>query len=212
MEIRTFAERDRAELYALFERAGEGSPTASLWGHTESEAAVYLEPYLDLAPESVFVAEIDGALAGYLTGCPDTASFPSETERMERAIRKYRLVLRAKPAAFFARSLADLVLAKARRVPTSGDFEDARWPAHLHINVEPAARGTGAAGGLMSHWLERLSETGSPGCHLQTLRENTRAVRFFRRMGFVEHGPSPLVPGIRHGSARLHQQTMVWNP
>jgi hypothetical protein len=46
MEIRTFAEADRPALRELFPRAGEGAPSASLWGHPESEAAVYLDPYL----------------------------------------------------------------------------------------------------------------------------------------------------------------------
>lgn len=45
--------------------------------------------------------------------------------------------------------------------------------------------------------------------YLQTLVENTRAVRFFERMGFEKHGPTPLVPGLRYRSRRLHQQTMV---
>ncbi|MEU6265088.1 GNAT family N-acetyltransferase [Saccharopolyspora shandongensis] len=75
-----------------------------------------------------------------------------------------------------------------------------------------APSGTGAAAGLMNRWLDRLREAGSPGCRLQTLRENTRAIRFFERMGFAKHGPTPLVPGIRHDGKRLHQQTMAWNP
>lgn len=212
MEIRPFAEADRAELQRLFGRAGEGAPSASLWGHEESEAAIYLDPYMDLEPESLFVAVVDGALAGYLTGCLDSSRFPSESERMDKAIRKYRLVFRPGPAAFFARSMADMAWAAVRREPTAGDLDDPRWPAHLHINVAPPARGTGAADELMERWLDRLRETGSPGCHLQTLVENTRAVRFFERMGFVTHGPTPLVPGMRHGGKRLHQQTMVWSP
>jgi hypothetical protein len=64
----------------------------------------------------------------------------------------------------------------------------------------------------MGRWLDRLRAAGAPGCHLQTLVENTRAVLFFERMGFVPHGPTPLVPGIRHQGRRLHQQTMVWSP
>jgi len=212
MEIRTFAETDRAELRELFSRAGEGSLTASLWGHEESEAAIYLDPYMDLEPGSLFVAVVDGALVGYLAGCLDSSMLPSESERMEKAIRKYRLIFRPKPAAFFARSMVDMAWAAIRREPSPGDFDDARWPAHLHINMEPRARGTGAADGLMNRWLDRLRETGSPGCHLQTLCENTRAVRFFERMGFAKYGPTPLVPGIRHDGKRLHQQTMVWTP
>jgi GNAT superfamily N-acetyltransferase len=212
MEIRTFAEADRAELRELFGRAGEGAPSASLWGHEESEAAVYLYPYMDLQPDSLFVAVVDGALVGYLAGCLDSSTFPTESERIERAIRKYRLFFRPKAAAFFARGMVDVAWAALRREPTAGDFDDARWPAHLHINVAPLARGTGVADRLMNRWFDRLRETGSPGCHLQTLRENARAVRFFERMGFAKHGPTPLVPGLRHGGKRLHQQTMVWSP
>ncbi len=211
MEIRTFAPSDRAELRELFERVGEGAPTASLWGHVDSEAAVYLDPYMDLEPDSLFVAVAGGALVGYLTGCLDSAKFPGEGERMEKAMRTYRLVFRPRPAAFFARSLADLAWAAVRREPGVGEFADARWPAHLHINVAPEARGTGAADGLMSRWLDRLRKAGSPGCHLQTLVENARAVRFFERMGFAEHGPAPLVPGLRHDGRRVHQQTMIWS-
>ncbi|SHE57280.1 GNAT family N-acetyltransferase [Streptoalloteichus hindustanus] len=212
LEIRAFTESDRPALRELFGRAGEGAPSASLWGHRDSEAAVYLDPYMDLEPGSLFVAVLDGALVGYLAGCRDSSAFPRESKRMDTAIRAHRLFLRARPAAFFARSLADMAWAAARRRPTAGDFDDARWPAHLHINVEPRARGTGAADGLMSRWLDLLRETGSPGCHLQTLCENTRAVRFFERVGFVRHGPTPPVPGLRHHGGRVHQQTMVWSP
>jgi GNAT superfamily N-acetyltransferase len=212
MEIRAFAETDRAALRELFPRAGEGAPTASLWGHPPSEAAVYLDPYMDLEPESLSVAVVAGRLVGYLAGCRDSARFPSEEERLAAAIRRYRLFWRPRAAAFFARGLVDVALAALRREPTAGAFGDARWPAHLHINVAREARGTGAAAGLMGRWLGRLRETGSPGCHLQTLVENPRAVRFFERMGFARHGPTPLVAGLRDGGKRLHQQTMVWSP
>jgi ribosomal protein S18 acetylase RimI-like enzyme len=210
MEIRTFSESDRDAVRDLFDRAGEGSPTASLWGHKESEAAVYLTPYLELEPDSLFVAVVDGSFVGYLCGCLDSATFPSESERMEQAIRRYRLMLRPKPAAFFARGMLDVAICAIRRLPTAGDFSDARWPAHLHINVIPQVRRTGAGTALMTRWLERLRDSGSPGCHLQTLVENTRAVAFFARMGFEKHGPTPLVPGLRYRGERLHQQTMVW--
>jgi ribosomal protein S18 acetylase RimI-like enzyme len=209
MGIRGFAESDRAGLRALFVRAGAGSPTESLWGHPQSEAAIYLEPYMDLEPESLFVAEFRGELVGYLTGCVDGAAFPSESERIDQAIRRYRLMFRRESAGFFARSIADVAGAAIRRAPTAGDFRDERRPSHLHINVAPEARGTGAADRLMVRWFERLAETGSPGCHLQTLAENVRAVRFFERVGFTAHGPEPLVPGLRYRGERVHQRTMV---
>ncbi|SCK19063.1 GNAT family N-acetyltransferase [Streptomyces sp. WMMB 322] len=211
-EIRLFAEADRTELRQLFRRAGAGAATASLWGHEESEAEIYLRAYMDLEPESLFVAVVDGAPAGYLAGSLDPSRFPSESERIARAIKKHRLALRPRPAAFLARSVLDLGRAALRGELTASDFSDERWPAHLHINVVPEARGTGASDGLMNAWFRRLRAGGSPGCHLLTLAENTRAVRFFERMGFTKYGATPLVPGIRHEGRRVHQQAMVWSP
>lgn len=211
MHIRTFQERDRPALRKLALRAGQGSPTESLWGHPESEAQIYLEPYMDHEPESLFLAESDGVLLGYLTGCVDSDTFPSEDRRIADAIRAHRLILRRQPALFFARSAFDAVRAVVHRTPSAGEIHDPRWPSHLHINVVPEARGTGAADGLMEHWFERLRSAGSPGCYLQTLVENTRAVRFFERMGFTPHGATPPVPGLRYQGKRVHQQTMVQN-
>jgi ribosomal protein S18 acetylase RimI-like enzyme len=204
LRIKVCAEDDRTELRALFSRAGQGAPTETLWGHEESEAAIYLYPYL--AHGTVLAAVVDGTFAGYLAGTADTATFPSEQDRMTRAIREHRLTMRRAPLAFFARSMVDVAVAAIRRLPSAGERHDPRWPAHLHINVAPEARGTGAADALVKEWLGMLGDT---GCHLQTLRENTRAVRFFERMGFTPDGPEPLVPGMRYQGGRVHQKTMV---
>ena len=182
-----------------------------MWGHEESLAEVYLTPYLDLEPESAFVALVDGRLAGYLVGCVDESHFPSEEERLEAVIRKYKLFRRPESRRFFARAAYDTVLLKLRRQPTAGELTDPRWPSHLHIDLLPIGRGNGAADGLMNLWFDRLRELGSPGCYLQTSAENTRAVRFFERMGFEKHGDNPVVPGSRHEGKRMHQQTMVWS-
>ncbi|MFC8526072.1 GNAT family N-acetyltransferase [Nocardia sp. NPDC057227] len=205
MEIRAVLPGDRAELLALSSRAGAGSPTESVWGHAESEAAVYLTPYFELEPESLFVAVSGGELVGYLAGCVDTAAFPSEEERMRRAIGDHRLFVKRGPLAFFARAGIDAM----RPGPAAGELDDPRYPAHLHINLVPEARGTGAADALMARWFARLEQAGAPGCFLQTLVENTRAGKFFERSGFTDHGPTPLVPGLRYRGARVHQRTMV---
>jgi ribosomal protein S18 acetylase RimI-like enzyme len=121
-------------------------------------------------------------------------------------------MLRPKPALFFARGLLDVGFSAIRRRPTAADFDDPRWPAHLHINVIPEARRAGVGAALMNRWFDRLKEMGSRGCYLQTLVQNDRAVRFFERMGFEKYGPTPLVPGLRHKGKPVHQQTMVWSP
>lgn len=209
IEVRPYAAEDRAALVALFGAAGAGAPSSQLWGHEASLADVYLTPYLDLEPASVFVALLDGRPAGYLAGCLDETRFPSETDRTRAAVRRHRLYLRSGPVRFFARSSYDALLCAVRREQVAGELRDPRWPAHVHIDLVPAARGTGAGRGLMEAWFARLREEGVPGCYLQTTAENTRAVGFFERMGFVRHGPNPVVPGLRYDGRRLHQQTMV---
>ena len=210
MIVRSFTDADRDPLLELFTRAGAGSPTGELWGHPASEAAVYLTPYMELEPGSLFLAQTDRGLVGYLTGCLDSFAFPSESERLDGAIRAFGLMRDRRAIRFFARATKDMIGAKIRSEPTAdGDLADPRWPAHLHINVAEEARGTGAADQLMASWFERLAGNDSPGCHLQTVVENTRAVRFFERMGFAKHGPTPLVPGLRHEGHRLRQQTMT---
>lgn len=208
--IRTYRATDHAALVDLFARAGAGAPTGELWGHTESERAVYLDPYIEHCPDSLFLAQHEGRLVGYLTGCPDPASMPDEDELLVRAVARPQVLLRPRTLRFLSRAALDTARARRRREPlASGGLDDPRWPAHLHLNVVPEARGTGAADALMTAWLQQLDETGVPGCYLQTLVENRRAVRFFERSGFTAHGPAALVPGIRHEGRRMHQLTMV---
>ena len=58
---------------------------------------------------------------------------------------------------------------------------------------------TGLGAALMERWLRQLGEAASPGCHLLTLVENMRALRFFEKSGFRNHG-NPLWSGGCGGS------------
>ncbi len=152
-------------------------------------------------------------MVGYLTGCPDSALIPSEDKRLTQAMIRHQVMLRPRSLPFFIRSLVDVVTTKLRGGQVaSGAPADQRWPAHLHINLMPQARGTGAAQALMAAWQDWLTRSGTPGCHLQTLVENTRATRFFEKAGFAPQGSTPLVPGVRYQGRTVHQQTMFWRP
>ena len=210
IDVRPYRPADRAELVrTVFEAAAQGAPGSQAWGHPPSVADVYLTPYLDLEPESAFVVTADGRPAGYLVGCVDDARFPSEEERLRSVRRAHHLWRRPEPRRFFLRAAYDTAVCRVRRIPTAGGLSDPRWPSHLHIDLMPVARGTGAASRLMELWLDRLREVGSPGCYLQTSAENERAIRFFESVGFRRHGATPVVPGSRYAGGRMHQQDMV---
>jgi GNAT superfamily N-acetyltransferase len=157
------------------------------------------------------VATMDDAVVGPLAGCRNTAAMrPNTDQLLTAAIRKHWLLVRPGTAGFLWRGLLDSLRDRER---ASGDFLDPRWPAHLHIDLLPTARGTGAGAALMQRWLAQLQEAGSPGGHLLTLVENARARWFFEKSGFRNHGDPTLVAGMRgKRGERLHQQVMVWNP
>lgn len=188
-----------------------GESAESFWRHRESWADVWTSYYTDREPESVHIGTIDDAIVGYLVGCLNTASMhPSTDELINEAIRRHWLIFRRGTAGFLYRAMLDTLL---DRKSVSGDFIDPRWPAHLHIDLLPSARGTGLGAALMERWLRQLAERGSPGCHLATLIENPRAHSFFERSGFRDRGEPTRVPGLRGARGeRLHQQIMVWNP
>ncbi len=176
------------------------------WRDAESFADVWSGYYTDCEPESAFVVEQDGRVAGYLLGCVESARAPDAALQIARLRLERLLLLRPGTAGFFWRALADV--ATGTRPPD--DAPGAAWPSHLHINLLPEARGLGAGAALMACWLARLEEVGSPGCHLGTLAENHGAIAFFECMGFRRHGPPRRVPGLRaRTGARLHAQTMV---
>jgi GNAT superfamily N-acetyltransferase len=210
--VRSYLADDREAVRDIAYRTGfMGQSAQSFWGHKESWADLWTSYYTDHEPESLYVAIMDDSVVGYLAGCMNTAAMtPSSDETMKAVIRKYWLIFRPGTAGFLYRGMLDAIRDRER---ASGEFIDPRWPAHLHIDLLPLARGTGLGAALMERWLDRLKEFDSPGCHLLTLIENRRALSFFEKMGFRRHGDPTLVSAMRgKGAERLHQQIMVWNP
>lgn len=168
-------------------RTGDnGNPVAA--ERREFFARVWIEPYEKLLPEWVYVAERDGIVAGYLTGCPDTAKF----ERAKR--RRITLPL-----------LLAVALGRYRGVAGAGDFarralgagRDAMdsfgsavrrslerdYPAHLHINVDAPWRAAGMGRRLIERFQTDLQSSGCSGIHLCC---GPDPVGFYAKLGFHE--------------------------
>jgi GNAT superfamily N-acetyltransferase len=212
VSVRSFRPADRAAVRDISYHTGYMDESVeSFWRHKGSWADLWTSYYTDQEPESLHVATMDAGVVGYLAGCRNTAAMhPNTQELTKTVVRRHWLLFRPGTAGFLYRGLLDSVRDRER---ATGDFIDPRWPAHLHIDLLPAARGTGLGAALMERWLHQLREAGSPGCHLLTLVENARALKFFGKSGFRNHGNPTLVGGMRGKQGeRLHQQVMVWNP
>ena len=72
--------------------------------------------------------------------------------------------------------------------------------AMVSLHTSPLDQpGTGDAGGMNVYVTEGA----------RRLAGRDIEVDIFTRAGFVEHGEAPVVPGLRHEGARVHQRTMV---
>eukprot|EP00040_Diaphanoeca_grandis_P012172 m.62030 g.62030 ORF g.62030 m.62030 type:complete len:207 (+) comp23071_c1_seq1:369-989(+) len=61
----------------------------------------------------------------------------------------------------------------------------ASYPSHLHIDLAPHAQGFGYGGKAMAMVFSALRDQGSKGVHLEMSRSNTRAFKFYTKLGFA---------------------------
>jgi GNAT superfamily N-acetyltransferase len=151
-------------------------------------AEVWIGPYKQLRPEWTYVAERDGAVVGYLTGCPDTPAFVR--------IRRLRVTLpllgrvlggryrRTADTRRFVRQALGLARPPEARVPAALRRRlHAEYPAHLHMNVGAGARRAGVGTALLARFLADLKRAGISGVHLLC---GPDPVGFYARGGFTE--------------------------
>jgi ribosomal protein S18 acetylase RimI-like enzyme len=211
-KVRRYEPGDRSAIRRICCDTGfMGEPADWYWRDRESFADIWTSYYTDGEPESSFVVEMNSSVVGYLAGCVDS----SKTWDIRKIATHHAIgrlcIVRPGTAGFLRRTVADVLVGSARRSPpVLSSFHDPRWPSHLHINLDTAARRSGCGRALMNAYLEYLRGRKSPGCHIETLAENSSAVSFFRATGFVPYGNPQVVPGERtRNGARLHRQILV---
>ncbi|MCU1454644.1 MAG: family N-acetyltransferase [Acidimicrobiales bacterium] len=211
MPIRPYVPADRPAVRSICHRTGYmGEPVARLWRDEASFADLFSGYYTDEEPDSLLIAERDGEVVGYLLGCLDSRRPPHMFRVLGPHVLRRGLLVRPGTAGFMWRAARDIALDAARHDGPPDRVLDPRWPAHLHINLLPAARGAGLGGALVRAWLDRVRAAELPGCHLETLAENRDGIAFFEAMGFEREGPPHPVPGMRTPEgARNHVQLMV---
>jgi uncharacterized protein (DUF952 family)/GNAT superfamily N-acetyltransferase len=208
LEIRPYRPGDRARVRRIcFETGYMGEPVDWLWNDAESFADLFSGYYTDREPESALVIDRGGDAVGYLLGCVDSRRTRGVEEAVIRRLIRRGGLLRPGVALFLWRALFDVLRDRGAR----RDFPDAaRWPAHLHIDLLPEARGQGLGRQLVETWCARLCERGIPGLHLGTFAENRPAIAFFEACGFERCGDPMRAPGFRtREGGRMHSQWLV---
>jgi len=198
-KVRKYQPVDRAAVREIAcDTANAGEPVDRFFRDRETVADVLTRYYTDCEPQSLWIAECEGQVVGYLTGCLDT-------RRCERVTRR-RVLPKALGGAVLRGALwhADtwrLLAAFAGTVVLGGfphPIDLAVYPAHFHINLREGFRGGGLGPQLVEAFRQQVDRAGVRGIHVVTRGDNAAARRFFERMGFHPLYEKPLVlPALR---------------
>jgi hypothetical protein len=165
---------------------------AALLDDEELFADYWTKYYTDFEPESILVASRDNELTGYLLGCVDSSRFvrtmarhvvPSVLMRLTwRGVRgRYRDGPRTR--AFFRWLLL-------RSWREAAPIDEARYPAHYHINLVAGGYQERLYTRLALAFLDRVESAGVTHVHGRTL--DTRDNGVFSRLiaSFIEAHPA----------------------
>lgn len=189
LTIRPARTHDRAEVDRLYEiclRTGDaGGDATRRTSQPRLIGDVYLGSYLQLAPDFAFVltdprGRGPESVVGYVVGVADTTAFDALLRRVWWPDLRERYPLEA-----FAPDSFDAGFVRTIHSPSSVDPAVlARYPAHLHIDLLPAAQGGGHGRRLLAALFDALRHSGAPSVHLGVSLQNTAAIGFYQHLGF----------------------------
>lgn len=179
-DIRPYRPSDRDAIYEICLGTGRSGKDATGWLENDDVLPdIYALPYVDLAPETAFVVDVDGRARGYILGVADTAAFVDRlrSEWLPGFEAKYPLTGDDSPTQRFVRD--------GRRPERMLIPELDEYPAHLHIDLLPDLQGQGLGRMLVRTLTTELRSRGVPGLWLEYGADNVGAGAFYRRLGFA---------------------------
>jgi|WetSurSiteA1Bulk_404760.scaffolds.fasta_scaffold17448_2 ribosomal protein S18 acetylase RimI-like enzyme len=199
--IRLYRPVDREDVLRIgADTAFFGAPIEKYMEDRRIFCDIFYSYYTDVEPGYCWIAEVEGRVAGFLAGCPDSKA-------------KAGLYLRS----ILPGSLGSLIRGKYQSGPLTRDYlhrlvgagfrneaphvDFKIYPAHLHINVDAGFRGHGFGRRLMNAYLGQLRGGQITGVHLNTTSLNEAACRLYESVGFrlLDARPTRMWEGIVEG-------------
>ncbi len=182
--IRPYRLTDRSAVRQIaFETAFMGASAAVFFEGQEFLKDALTLYFTDHEPESIWVFEVDGVVAGYILGARDE-------KKMDRVVWTkiipglcvdalgQGLLLRPRNMKLLGGLAASFLKGEFFMPSFSEDY-----PAVLHINLKADRRGHGAGGALIRTLVEAFTQAGVKGVHLGTM--SSAGADFFQKNGFV---------------------------
>jgi GNAT superfamily N-acetyltransferase len=172
-----------------------GKDATSLHRDPDLLGHVYVGPYLAHGSGTQLVVVDEQGSAGYLLSTDDTLALEAWAEREWWPPLRARYPIREDGS-------RDDDLIRLIHAPERTPEELAReFPAHLHIDLQERARGTGLGRILVERLLADLRARRVVGVHFGVAADNANAIGFYQHLGFreVDTEPGGLLMGLRLG-------------
>jgi ribosomal protein S18 acetylase RimI-like enzyme len=165
--------------------ADRGQDATALHRDPDLLGHIYVGPYIARGLGTQLVIVDAAGAAGYLLSADDTLAFEAwaEAEWWPPLRERY-------PRIDDGSRDAELV-AQIHTPERSPAAIVAEYPAHLHIDLQKRARGTGLGRVLIERLLTELRGRSVAGVHLGVDASNDNAIGFYQHLGFSEVGREP---------------------
>jgi ribosomal protein S18 acetylase RimI-like enzyme len=192
--IRGYRPGDLDAVYDICIRTADaGGDLSGQFGDDRLVGDVFAAPYVTLEPEVARILDDGhGNAIGYILGTVDTPTFARrfEAEWLPALGDRYDDDDDPRDQGFLK------LLRRPQRMVIP---ELEAYPAHLHIDLLPEARGHGEGRALMRSFLQGLHAAGVERVHLSMSPSNTGARAFYDRLGFTEIAMPPNRGGLYLG-------------
>jgi len=181
--IRSYKSADTSAVYEICLKTGNsGQDATHLFSDPLVLGHIYVGPYMEFEPQSVFILEDDQGPCGYIMGVLDSQTYYQwmHSEWLPKIRVNYKKPTGNPDTWDETEKITDLLFhpVSQRLLPD--------YPAHLHIDLLSRAQGKGQGKLMMDRFIDYLRYNKIPGLHLDLSSSNNRAFNFYRKYGMEE--------------------------
>ena len=181
--IRSYSSSDTSAVYEICLKTGNaGQDATDLFSDPLVLGHIYVGPYMEFEPQSVFILEDDQGICGYIMGVLESRTYYQwiHNEWLPKILVDYKKPT-GDPYTWDETEKITNLLFQPESQRLFPDF-----PAHLHIDLLSRAQGRGQGKLMMDRFIDHLKFNKIPGVHLELSRNNDRAFRFYCKYGMQE--------------------------
>jgi len=181
--IRSYKSADTSAAYEICLKTGNsGQDATHLFSDPLVLGHIYVGPYMEFEPQSVFILEDDQGPCGYIMGVLDSQTYYQwmHSEWLPKIRVDYKKPTGDPDTWNKTEKITNLLFQPESQRLFPG------FPAHLHIDLLSRAQGKGQGKLMMDRFIDYLRYNKISGVHLELSSKNDRAFNFYRKYGMQE--------------------------